>query len=286
MILAYDPRAWFDATAERMIANRGGASELEVVGDLDEFQKRKRHTMLRWLAAREVAGRHLLEVGCGAGGNLRVLHERGAHTEGADISPRMVELARTLNAERGMEFPIVVIDGAHLPHPDASFDVVLTVTALQHNHDGPALDSLSGEIVRVLRPGGAAWIIEGVYPRHTVHRASTHRTQVEWETLFTRHGVELESYMADHSNYPRLMAAWQQLSTAVRKRLLRLRRRSLQDEDDFMRRFGDGAVLDGWVSRGILGFCSVADRLHRGHDALGYYVFRKPSSPAGTASRS
>lgn len=276
--MAYDPRAWFDATAERMIANRGGASELEVVGDIDEFQKRKRHTMLRWLASQEVAGLRILEVGCGAGGNLRALHERGAITEGADISPRMAELAQTLNAERGMVFPITVIDGAHLPHGDGAFDVVLTVTALQHNHDGPALDSLSREIVRVLRPGGAAWIIEGVYPRHTVHRASTHRTQGEWETLFTRHGVELESYFADHSHYPTFMAAWQHLSTGVRKRLLRLRRRSLQDEEDFMRRFGDGAVLDGWMSRGILHLCSVADRLHRGQDALGYFVFRKPDS--------
>jgi SAM-dependent methyltransferase len=276
--LAYDPRAWFDATAERMITNRGGAAELEVVGDIDAFQKRKRDTMLRWLSTQPVAAQHVLEVGCGAGGNLRFLHERGADTEGADISPRMVDLARTLNAERGMEFPIVVIDGAHLPHPSDSFDVVLTVTALQHNHDGPSLDSLCREIVRVLRPGGAAWIIEGVYPRHTVHRASTHRTQAEWEDLFIPHGVELESYVADHSNYPTLMAAWQQLSTGVRKRLLRLRHRSLQDEDDFMRRFGDGAVLDGWMSRGILRFCAVADRLHRGHDALGYFVFRKPAS--------
>jgi len=276
--VTYDPRAWFDATADRMIATRGGAADLEVVGDIDEFQKRKRNNMLRWLEGRRPQGMQVLEVGCGAGGNLRFLHQLGADTSGADISPRMVELAQTLNAERGMEFPLVVIDGAHLPHADHSFDVVLTVTALQHNHDGPALDSLSGEIVRVLKPGGTAWIIEGVHRRHTVHRASTHRTQVEWERMFTRHGMELQSYQADHSNYPTLMAAWQQLSTGVRKRLLHARRRHLEDEKDFMRRFGDGAALDGWMSRSILHFCAIADRVHRGSDALGFFVFEKPKS--------
>lgn len=278
--LPYDPRAWFDATAERMIANRGGTSELEVVGDMDAFQKRKRDTMLRWLSSQDVGGRRLLEVGCGAGGNLRFLHARGARTCGADISPRMIDLARTLNAERGMEFPLAVIDGASLPHDSGSFDIVLTVTALQHNHDGPALESLTGEIVRVLRPGGQAWIIEGVHRHHSVHRASTHRTLEEWESFFTRGGMELERYQADHSNYPTLMAAWQQLSTGMRKRLARLRRRRLDDEQDYMRRFGDGAVLDSWMSRGLLRFCAVADRLRRGSDALGYFVFRKPEGPS------
>src|SRR5262245_11325951 len=135
--MASDPRTWFDATAERMLASRDRTGDLEVVGDLDSFQRDKRRRVLDWLASRPLAGRTILEIGCGAAGNLRFLFSCGARVEGADISPKMIEVARRLNAARGVDFPLHVIDGAHLPHPDASLDVVLTVTALQHNHDGP-----------------------------------------------------------------------------------------------------------------------------------------------------
>ena len=67
-------------------------------------------------------------------------------------------------------------------------------------------------IRRVLRASGAEAVVMGVtffatilFPLEFavlsgvifslamyVHRASTHRTQVEWEKMFTRHGVELE----------------------------------------------------------------------------------------------
>src|SRR5262245_33873453 len=55
------PRAWFDATAERMLAvGARSATELEVVGDIDRFQRDKRRRMLEWLSRRDTAGRRIL----------------------------------------------------------------------------------------------------------------------------------------------------------------------------------------------------------------------------------
>jgi len=271
-----NPRAWFDATAERLLASGRRDHDLEVVGDLDVFQRDKRRRMLEWLAAHPVAGQRILEVGCGAGGNLRFLHQRRALVQGADISPRMVELAAALNHSRAIEFPLAVIDGAHLQYEDRSFDVVITVTALQHNHDGATLDTLVGEIARVLRPGGEAWIVEGVHRVRSVHRQSVHRTRDEYTRMFTAVGLELTRFDAMHSHYPRWMAGYQQVSTRSRHVWRRLAGARLADEHDFRRRYGDGARLDGLAARGLFTVSQFADRVHRAPDALGYFTFRKP----------
>lgn len=270
-----DPRVWFDATADRMLAARDSSSDLEVVGDLDVFQHDKRRRMLAWLAARPVQGRRILEVGCGAAGNLRFLQSHGAQVEGADISPKMIEVSRRLNQARGVEFPLHVIDGAHLPHHDGTLDVVLTVTALQHNHDGPMLDSLVRDIARVLRPGGEAWILEGVHHVRSVHRQSVHRQAAEYTRLFTGAGLQQAEYSALHHHYPQWMARWQQVSTAGSRVLHRMTGRSLHDERHYLRRFGDGATLDGVASRSIFRLSRLADAVHRAPDALGFFVFRK-----------
>lgn len=270
-----DPRAWFDATAERMLAGRDLAADLEVVGDLDAFQRDKRRRVLAWLVSRPLAGVRLLEVGCGAAGNLRFLHARGARVEGADISSKMIEVARRLNERAGVEFPLHVIDGSRLPHADGAFDVVLTVTALQHNHDGPMLDGLVRDLVRVLRPGGEAWILEGVHRVRSVHRQSVHRRREEYQRMFEGNGTTLAEYRSLASHYPSWMARWQQLSTASRRAWSRLRRRDLHAEDDYLRRYGDGAGLDGLASRGLFAMTRLADRLVAGPDALGIFVFRK-----------
>jgi len=272
-----DPRVWFDATAERMLAARGDSTtDLEVVGDLDVFQHDKRRRMLQWLATRPLADKRILEVGCGAAGNLRFLWEHGAQVEGADISPKMIEVSRWLNAARGLEFPLHVIDGAHLPHATNTLDVVLTVTALQHNHDGPMLDSLVHDIARVLRPGGEAWILEGVHRVRSVHRQSVHRLAAEYTRMFESAGLEQSEYRALYHHYPQWMARWQQASTAGLRLVHRVTGRDLHDEKHYLRRFGDGATLDGVASRSIFHLSRLADAVHRAPDALGFFVFRKP----------
>ncbi|HET7685521.1 MAG TPA: class I SAM-dependent methyltransferase [Candidatus Limnocylindria bacterium] len=72
----------------------------------------------------DVAGRDLLELGCGAAQWSIALARRGARPVGLDLSERQLGHARMRMAEAGLSFPLVHASAEDVPLPDASFDVI------------------------------------------------------------------------------------------------------------------------------------------------------------------
>lgn len=99
--------------------------------------------------AGDVAGRRILDAGCGAGPLSAALRDRGALVSGFDASAGMVEPARR---RLGDDVDLRVADlGGPLPYTDDTFDDVVASLVLHYLRDwGPAL----AELRRVLRPGG------------------------------------------------------------------------------------------------------------------------------------
>ncbi|MER5355454.1 methyltransferase domain-containing protein [Kitasatospora sp. NPDC002551] len=99
--------------------------------------------------AGDVAGRRVLDAGCGSGALTAALHERGAAVTGLDASEGMLELARK---RLGEDADLHVGDLAErLPFEDGAFDDVVASLVLHYLEDwGPTL----AELRRVLRPGG------------------------------------------------------------------------------------------------------------------------------------
>ena len=109
----------------------------------------------------DVAGRIVLDLGCGSGENSLLLARRGANVIGVDISESLLTLAKERLAVNGSgDAPVCFVPAsAHrLPLPDASVDVVLGIAVLHHLD----LDATSKEVFRVLRPGGRAIFEEPV----------------------------------------------------------------------------------------------------------------------------
>ncbi|MFI5709830.1 class I SAM-dependent methyltransferase [Kribbella sp. NPDC051620] len=99
--------------------------------------------------ARDVQGRHVLEVGCGSGPLMAALRDRGAIVSGFDLSAAMIELARR---RLGEDADLTVADLAKpLPYDDAAFDDVTASLVLHYLEDWT--EPLA-ELRRVLKPGG------------------------------------------------------------------------------------------------------------------------------------
>jgi SAM-dependent methyltransferase len=99
--------------------------------------------------AGDVAGRRILDAGCGSGLHFAALRDRGALMAGFDASAGMLEQARR---RLGDDADLRVAElGGPLPYADGAFDDVIASLVLHYLEDwGPAL----AELRRVLKPGG------------------------------------------------------------------------------------------------------------------------------------
>ncbi|TAK50764.1 MAG: glycosyltransferase [Gammaproteobacteria bacterium] len=129
---------------------------------LDAHRLRKSDYLLDYVDFAAWAGHDVLEIGCGAGLDLVRFARAGARVTGVDLASRALELARGCCAVAGAQAELVEADGAHLPWPDASFDLVYCLGVLPFAPD-PA--GVVAEAHRLLRPGGTAIFM--VYNRHS-----------------------------------------------------------------------------------------------------------------------
>jgi len=159
----------------------------------------------------DVAGKDVLELGCGEAEWGRSLARLGARVVGLDASEARLRGARAA----GADFPLVHAPAEHVPLPDASFDVVFA------DHGAPSFADpylVVPEVARLLRPDGVyafsahtplAWICfdpesdtwdERLHrPLFGMHRWETPEGTVEfnlphgeWVRLFRANGLAVE----------------------------------------------------------------------------------------------
>jgi len=108
-----------------------------------EYLNRLRAAEIAKVAAHIPARAHVLEIGAGTGQQALELKRLGFDVAAIELKESAYSGARV--------FPITDYDGAHIPFPDASFDVVFSSNALEHVRD---LAGMHAEIKRVLKPDG------------------------------------------------------------------------------------------------------------------------------------
>src|SRR3954452_15796442 len=149
-------RSWWDAQAPGYYQEHG-----EFLGDADFVwgPENLREGTAGLLG--DVAGRRVLEVGCGAAQCSRWLQGRGAHPVAFDLSAGQLAQARAINARTGAVVPNVQADAQRLPFADAAFDLACSA------YGAVPFVADSGEVMRevapVLRPGGR-WVFSTTHP--------------------------------------------------------------------------------------------------------------------------
>jgi SAM-dependent methyltransferase len=68
----------------------------------------------------------IVELGCGTAYFSAWLARRGARPVGVDVTPAQLDTARRLQAQTGIEFPLVEANAEDVPLPDASFDLAVS----------------------------------------------------------------------------------------------------------------------------------------------------------------
>jgi 2-polyprenyl-3-methyl-5-hydroxy-6-metoxy-1,4-benzoquinol methylase len=102
------------------------------------------------------AGSSLVELGCGSGWMTRLAVRQGVHAEGYDISPEMIEIARTEAEREGVEAHFEAGDYEQLDL-GRRFDACLLYDALHHSGH-PELVLAAAH--RALKPGGRLLLAE------------------------------------------------------------------------------------------------------------------------------
>ncbi len=137
----------------------------------------------------DVAGRQVLDAGCGPGLYVAELLARGAAVAGCDYSPRMVELARERVGDAADLRVHSLADPFDWVH-DESIDVV--VSALVHHYVNDRLGFLR-EVHRMLRPQGAL-VLSTHHPTGDWHRLGGSYFTVEPVTETWRKGWEVTAW--------------------------------------------------------------------------------------------
>ena len=103
-----------------------------------------------------LAGRRVLDVGCGGGQLAEELSRAGARVTAIDLAPGMIEVARLHAAESALavDYRLAAAEEVAAAEP-AAFDVVTCMEMLEHV---PRPAAMTATLARALRPGGALFV--------------------------------------------------------------------------------------------------------------------------------
>jgi SAM-dependent methyltransferase len=141
MNLPTDTRALYDQTASNWSRQQPSS--------LSDYTARPQVMAL----CEPLAGKQVLDLGCGEGYCSRMLRQRGAHVVGLDVSERMIELARQAEHAQPLGIRYDTADAVTADLGDASVDLVVAVFLF--NYLGVAqMRKTMSNVHRMLRPGG------------------------------------------------------------------------------------------------------------------------------------
>ena len=127
----------------------------------NEMGQRWLHEIQRFLPE----GRKLdiLDVGTGTGFFAVLLAQQGHRVEGIDLTPAMLEEARTLAKQRNLDITFREMDAQNLAYPDGTFDVVISRNL---TWTLPDPERAYASWFRVLKPGGVLLNFDADYAAH------------------------------------------------------------------------------------------------------------------------
>lgn len=127
------------------------------------------------LLPRDLAGKKVLEIGCGLGAHTEALCRLGAVVSSIDLAPMSVKVTRKRLNLKGLDAEVIEADAEKLPFVTEHFDYVWSWGVIHHS---PNTVQCAKEIARVLKPGGRIGIM--LYHRNSLYN---------WLNVILRYGI-------------------------------------------------------------------------------------------------
>lgn len=122
------------------------ADDFDAIMDHYDLGRRLEVVFDDLLAGTGLAGRRVLDAGCGTGFFSARARDAGAGVVSLDIGTNLLRVARKKGLTR-----LVAADLLAAPFPDGTFDVVVSSECIEHT---PSPPQAVAELARVLKPGG------------------------------------------------------------------------------------------------------------------------------------
>lgn len=122
-----------------------------------------------------LAGKQVLEIGCGLGSTATTLARCGCGLTAIDLTQRAVDQTSHRLRLAGLTARVLKMDAERMEFPDQSFDYIWSWGVIHHSSQ---TERIVGEMYRVLKPGGRLAVM--VYHRHSTRY---------WITGVLRRGV-------------------------------------------------------------------------------------------------
>jgi len=142
MNMPTDTRALYDQTAINWARHRPSS--------LSDYTARPQVMAL----CEPLAGKLVLDLGCGEGYCSRMLRQRGAEVVGLDVSERMIDLARQSERAEPLGIRYATADAVTANLGDASVDLVVAVFLFNYLRVEQMHQTMAN-VHRMLRPGGS-----------------------------------------------------------------------------------------------------------------------------------
>jgi ubiquinone/menaquinone biosynthesis C-methylase UbiE len=146
-------RAYWNEHIHDLTITRHPPGSPQFFRDLDEYHFDKLHHLLTLIPFEGLAGRRVLDLGCGTGVDLARFARGNARAVGVDLSESAIRLARQNVGHQRLPVALLVADGEQLPFPDNQFDYVFAHGVVQYTANGRRLVD---EVRRVMKPGAEA----------------------------------------------------------------------------------------------------------------------------------
>jgi ubiquinone/menaquinone biosynthesis C-methylase UbiE/uncharacterized protein YbaR (Trm112 family) len=128
-----------------------------LLNELQRYEKANAHPVGNEISLKDLAGKDVIEIGCGAGAHSSLFKKAGANQVSVDIVPeRVLSTYQKLNLIKEGSGIAMQANAERLPFVDNIFDLVYSFGVLHHTTN---TQTAVEEVFRLVKPGGHAVIM-------------------------------------------------------------------------------------------------------------------------------